>query len=228
MWPLEIKRTDIIFTLWSVEQLHSTENFLVIVLLYLHDRAVLLTAASIFQVLCRISEAMVVSIVQMFTRVRQKRTPCRPMRYTAAWAAIEVQRAAHVHSWLSWNGLNPIEWGLIAMPICGEAVDSETVLLPMTIPQTCGYGFICHSKQDMRQKVMSKWSWLHMNLGQTTETKHLYPIHSCRLINCILLSFFFAHTSYKCTVCHLVFNYLLQVNTHCSLPNGHKDESLNT
>lgn len=180
MWPLVIKWTKLILTLWSMEQLHSTENLLVVVLLYLHDRAVLLTAASIFQVLCRISETMVVSIAQMLIGVRQERTPCRPVRYTAAWAAIEVQWAAHVHSRLSWNGLNPIELGLIALSICGEAVDSETVLLPMIIPQTCGYGFICHSKQDMRQKVMSKGSWLHKNLGQTRETKHLYPIHSCR------------------------------------------------
>lgn len=153
-----------------MEQLHSTENLLVIVLLYFHGCSVLVTAACIFQVFCRISEAMVVSIAKMFTGIRQKRIPCRPVRYAAAWATVEMQWATHVVSWFSW-----IERGLIALPVCGEAVDSETVLLPMTIPQTCRYGFICHSKQDMRQKeMMNKWSWLHMSLGQNRETKTFY------------------------------------------------------
>lgn len=153
-----------------MEQLHGTENLLVIVLLYFHSCSVLMTAACIFQVFCRISKTMVVSIVEMFTGIRQKSTPCRPVRYAAAWATIEVQWATHVISRFSWN-----ERGLIALPVCGEAVDSETVLLPMTIPQTCGYGFICHLKQDMSQKVlMNKWPWLHMNLSQNRETKTFY------------------------------------------------------
>lgn len=153
-----------------MEQLHGTENLLVIVLLYFHGCSVLMTAACIFQVFCRISKTMVVSIVEMFTGIRQKSTPCRPVRYAAAWATIEVQWATHVVSRFSWN-----ERGLIALPVCGEAVDRETVLLPMTIPQTCGYGFICHLKQDMRQNVlMNKWPWLHMNLSQNRKTKTFY------------------------------------------------------